>query len=629
MKQSYKIGIGIVHCLSKGNSSGWEVVHTTDKNQWIDSIDDTGRVFNYVAETSEPIIRLIRLESEGWYICSMFPTIDREHEYRASWIYFPAAINLTAADIKTILSNVECQISSSNYDTVLLDKLAERYSYEGTNSYPRFIIPEGQKGFAIRYVGGSNPSLYDIFDNICQKEYCKYKWIVLLPKEGTELVSGSNIADITGCRFSMSTIINPACDHNGFIPYINNCEFSTPIRLFDGETINVIWKKPGYKDISVVVSKQEDINVPSNKIWRQFACKFTVVDGLTKRPISSHQIKMITECEKDNFGNIYIAEKDLHEVTFIVSAYGYESDTFRMDFSKIPVGGSIPTVELEPEEHRYIFLLPLDSDVVKERKKVKIEIKSQYKIIDSPIKGYTCVGKISENGNNELKLKPQVIDPSSETGKHGKNGDTFYTNTSGGKRPKLPKRLNKVLKYLFFTLLVGCIAGLAWSFFMDEGNPMNTPSCGPDKAVETSQVSKNDSWEEALKTLKDSKTAWHEKALSKHKDLQSVYDMINKYEFNKIVSFYKKHESDLSKIDVWKKLYQYASHKEQRMGKYSQDGSITIADYLSKISNFPDKTNLGASTTTTITTTTSTGSGICNSSGSNGKDKTETNSEWE
>lgn len=635
MKQTYKIGIAIVHCLSKGNSSGFEVVHTTDKDNWIDTIEDTGRVFNYVANTSESIIRLIKLDSEGWYICSMIPTTDREHEYRASWIYLPVAINLKASDIKSILAEVESQITTSDYDESKLNDLAQRYSFEGTTSYPHFIIPSDQKGYAIRYVGGENPNLYDIFDNIYQKEYCKYNWIVLLPEIGTELVPESNITNITGCKFSTSVIISPDCDSKGFTPYINNRPFSTPVRLFEGEVVTVLWKKPGYLDISSTVSKQEELIVPSNRIYRQFASNFTVVDRLTQRPIFSPQINMITKFQKDSYGYIYIAEKDLHDVTFSVSAPGYESDEFCMDFSKIQIGGSIPTVELDPEEHKYTFLLPVDSEVVKDRKRVKIEIKSQYKILDSPIKGYTCVGRISEDRDNELRLKPQVIGTSGESGKtksgkqvKGEGETPIDTNHKGGKHHRGSKPLSKVLQYVIIALLVLTIVGLAWFlFFMDEESQPYTPPTNPPAEVVDTPQGQIDSWKDAFEALKGCETVWDKDILSKYKDLDGVYDMINKYKFAEIISFYNNHESDLSKIDDWNRLYQYAQKKVDKTGEYSQDGKITISTYLRKISELADKPN---TTSSSGASSSSVNRGASSSStATNGTDNKETNTNWE
>jgi len=632
MKQTYKIGIGIVHCLSKGNSSGFDVVHTTDKDKWIDSIEDTGRVFNYVANTQDSIIRLIRLESEGWYICSMIPTTDREHEYRASWIYLPSAMNLKASDIKSILSEVESQITTSDFDESKLNSIAEKYSIEGSVSYPHFIVPVDRKGYAIRYIGGSNPSLYDIFDNIYQKEYGKYNWIVLLPENGTELVPESNISDITGCKFSTSITINPEYVSNGFIPYYNNKEFVNPIRLLNGEAVNIIWKRKGYADVPVTVSNQDDLCLPADKILRWFPNSIIIVDRITKQRISSAKIQMITNCSKDQEGtHIFIAEKDLEHVKFKVSAVGYETDEFCLNFASIPIGGSIPEVELEPEEHKYVFVLPLDGDVVKDRTRIKIEIKSQFKITESPIKGYSCYSKISEDRDNELRYKQQVNVTPGETvsSKPGKQVfEPVGTNPKGKKYHTGPKPLSKILQYVIIALLVLCIVGLIWFlFFIGEESQPYTPTNTPVEVVNTPQTQQNDSWKDAFDALKGCETVWDKDLLSKYKDLDGVYDMINKYKFTEIISFYNNHKSDLSKIDDWNRLYQYAQKKVDKTGEYSQDGKITISTYLRKISELPDKQN---TTSSTGASSSSENSGKPSSATeTNSTDNKETNTSWE
>ena len=103
--------------------------------------------------------------------------------------------------------------------------------------------------------------------------------------------------------------------------------------------------------------------------------------------------------------------------------------------------------------------------------------------------------------------------------------------------------------------------------------------------------------------------------------------MINKYKFAEIISFYNNHESDLSKIDDWNRLYQYAQKKVDKTGEYSQDGKITISTYLRKISDMADKPN---TTSSSGVSSSSVNRGASSSStATNGTDNTETNTSWE
>jgi|GEM_PF-5799241 len=594
MDQGYKIEIAIVRCQTTSTSSGFETVYSTDKALET-SIIDTGLVFHYI-DASASIIRLISLREKGWFIVSMKPTIGRDGEYRASWVYIPFGVNISGSEIKELLNEIESEIKNEPDEEKM--KFIASKPYYGPISVPSINLPE-QESYAIRFFGGEYLSLEDILENIIQREHCKYKWVILLQQEDKNLVHG-NITDITNTKFSPSTVINPPVDDkNGFDVYVNTKRFSEPIRLLYGDSIHVTWKRKGYADIRKEVHNQTDLHLSKSDIHRLFSInEISIVDKKTKRafvPGGEARIEVNNVLVQKN-GYIEIPIDKWNQVKINIFVPGYKKVC--IDLSKIQVGGSLPVCELTPEVHRYTFSIPIDPECgVRDVRYAEFSIESQYKMTESPIKGYRCLGNIQENKPNDLrqeaKFSVQSQDPYNKN-RMNQKGIRFHDPTppdiSDKKSQIKSKKWGK--NKLFLIGIGGLIALLLIlaSIYKSCSTDKNLNYKKGDVENERIDGSKTDtSWNSALEMLKGCDNVWEEDKFVIYKDLRDVYNMINNFKFNEITDFYSVHEDELKKIKGWEQLYKYSLEKKQGKGQYSTNGKITISKYLDKVSKFEDK----------------------------------------
>ena len=635
MTQDSKIGIGIVHCQSQGSTSpGFTKMFMTDSGQWSSIIDDTGDIFNLVSWKSEEILRMIKFVQDGWYMCSMKQIAGRDEEYRASWIYFPASIELSPDDIMSIVEKTESQIKNVNFDESFLNDIVRQFNKQLPNA-PKYQIYTQQRGFAYFYYSDNNVdrNLYDLFSCIYQKEFTKFDWVLLMAKDSLYIKRAGYIENISDIKLKESFIINPLTDPKGFIPYIvqGNIQkkFDAPIRIIDGESLSIVWKKDGYKDIHKEIKRKDDnINLTPDKYVRRYPVKiFKVVDKLTRRTIDRFTLS-IPGCEefvdKRNCRFFDIKESELSNVIYTCTAAGYKEANSSLDLSKFKYAEPIE-IQLEPETHSYQFVLELQDDTIigskKINKKVNFSIASQQELTNEDVKklipGYLCESTLSEKNKNILRVDRSCVNRgggnTNGTSKRNqpeyKGGYAPPVNGNGGNtdpqgphpRAEHSSTKEKLNIWGVCAIIVAVIVGLiyllfSWLFGDDE------VSTDKVKVVQTEQTSEKieqqpaeqpaDTWSQAYKYLQEHNGKIVRNDMEKYPELQGLYDMINKYRFSDFVNFIDnhKHKNDILRIEEWKRLYEKSKEiNANKTGAYNsedQEQSIEFEKCFRKINRF-------------------------------------------
>ncbi len=657
MIKNKQIGIGIVHCQSAPGSSsiGYNKVFTSDDEQWSSLIDDTGSVFSYVKWEHDVILRMIKFVQDGWYMCSMKQVAGRDDEYRASWVFFPTSIELSQKEIKTIVESAESQIKERDFDAHYLQELASKYNNVVVDS-PKYSIPSNQSGYAYRYDNGQM-NLYDLYSCMYQKEFTKYEWVLLMPKDSLIIKGGDNIKDISDMNIIESHIISPIKNPDGFIAYLSDgSKFSSPIRIMDGEILGIEWRKEGYLHVPKKVKNQEDLELKSSEYRRYYWLKsFSPVDLESKKPVSGCYLNFKNgEVRTDNSGQqfLIIKESDVPSVKFTPEVEGYVKEEFDMDFTDKKLGDTIK-FELTPESHRYEFVLKLNSDIVRQKnidvKEISFSISSQKKLSDSDVKilipGYTCVGSVSDKFTNYLREIPIQSSP-----KDGKGGATTGGNghsSNGTNTKKNDKNNGKVVghqpngnnrhhqhapwwQYGLIGLILIATIGLGYAlykFFIYEE---------PSQHVEWGQPKSE--WEKAFEYLSEHDVKWDKSEMETFSELKGVYTMIKDFQFKELKAFIDKHQ-DLQSLEPWNRLYEIVSNNNNKKGTFNtSNGSIDVEEYLKTdfkskedvvTSTIVSETDVNTSTTNSSikdsnTSASSTNSNKVNSSNTNNPSSTNT-----
>ena len=131
---------------------------------------------------------------------------------------------------------------------------------------------------------------------------------------------------------------------------------------------------------------------------------------------------------------------------------------------------------LEPESHEYIFVLPLDKSVVRDRDTAEVVIQSQFAIKKSPFKGFECSGTPREGGisNKLIEIKNSSATLSGNNINH-KGGNTSGSNMTGsnhndtgqgisagqghsGNADDNRRKINKYIKSALWCILILAVA---------------------------------------------------------------------------------------------------------------------------------------------------------------------------
>ncbi len=611
MTTEAKIGIGIVHCQSNGSTDrGYtKPQYISDSRKWSSIIDDTGDVFSHVKIEYDTILRMIHFskDGEGWYMCSMKPIPGREREYRASWVYFPSSLDLSQKDIKNVIDVAESQIKQIEFDSNKLQEVIQSYSKFIEDS-PLYNVPSVQRGFAFRDTSGDF-NLFDLYGCMYQKEFTQYEWVLLMDKAQLTF-KGNGIEDISNSKIVESRIIKPVSNEFGFIPYHNGVVFQSPVRIMEGESLSVEFKKSGYFPIIKSVRIQADFTITASELKRYFKKKqFVAYDSKTKKPITSALIKPLYATEDTDHSQWIFEEQYLENAEIDVKADGYVADSFIIDLRDKSLNDEIP-MYIEPETHEYLFILPLDGSIVKDRDSIEVYIHSQFVIRESPFKGYRCSGTPRDGGvPNRLTViqypsVPSSPDKSSDTSscKNGKKSKhSGYNNPAANDyTPENPYGFSehrehnpiwKLVKHVGYCLAAIALLAILGYFVYDEFIK-DKSSIYDNTTVESFEGGTIDSsdnkWDTAYGYLKEHTNQIRKGDMECFDDLKGLYDIVNGYRFKDYVDYINNHpyRDDILSIDEWKRLYDKAkeidSNKKGVYNTEDADQSITFENYFKK-----------------------------------------------
>lgn len=356
-----KIGIAIIHCLTKeGNTAGWNNMFKTGFGDYENILDETGKMYRYIEPVEGQLVRMIKIMSGGWFLCSMKPARKRDEEYRASWVYFPVGLEIEPQKIINLVEEVETQIQSNDFDKSFLQGIAETYSEVSVDA-PKYAVPAEQEGYAIRYVGENNATLLDVIGKIYQKEFAEYEWVILAGRSDVKVKDGAFLPDLTSNPLRNSFIINPPEESfHGFKPYRNGKPFVEPIRIVENEKIDVVWKRPGYVDIKKSAYNASGLRVLDTDVKKIITMSQIKVASNEGEIIPFQNIKL-SHAQEDNEQQLWIVKySDLTNAKFSVTASGYESEPINtINLRNIEHDQTI-TIKLKEEKHTYKFIVCLD-----------------------------------------------------------------------------------------------------------------------------------------------------------------------------------------------------------------------------------------------------------------------------
>ncbi len=518
-------------------------------------------------EATTTALYMLTFDVGGCYLCSLKMSSGRVGDHVATWFYIPREADVTAARMRQLIEMVDAEVMTGGFineqrlNDVFLRDVPER------PVLPVYANSNPLAGYAVRYYGrGTDYSLEDLLGHdIYQPDYVKYKAVFLIDKASGLVCRGAT--DLTNRQLARTvTVMPPRGNTMGFTPYLGERPFTAPILAYQGATMQLVWRKEGFKDVVHPVTLKTDPQVlpdlqETELRWIVPYTHFNVIDD-SRRNVPNCSISIYGKpLTPTSTADVPFAELK-RGVRVKVSKPGYDDAV--VDYKGKPV-----VVELMKQMQSYVFLFP-DGD--------KVTLSGNKSFEESPFKGYSANkdNRVVSGSVNQL----HKVDSSKGIG--GLN-----------------------LKSLLIGAVAGAIlVGVAWlllSLFGGSSEPVPESSATTEVAVQKPKPAQKPSPKfEALNA-----PAWNRQALD-DAGFIGLWDALNTYDFATVMSFDKKFPELRQQVPQWSELVNaivdiQSSGNPTLPGTFVNEGDneITIGNYIKKLQRLtfpPKKTDVSAGT---------------------------------
>ena len=554
-----KIGIKINN-ISQGLAVAYQA--NTNISNWAsmthDTRDDLRNLgFNDAAGNFVPFLvspdalntalYMLSFDTGGCYLCSLKMSQGRVGDHVASWFYIPREADVPSANMKELIQLVDAEVMTGGLiDEAKLNNVFLR-EFPNRPVMPVYANSNPSAGYAVRYYGrGTDFSLDDLLGHdVYQPEYVKYKEIFLIDKASGLICRGAD--DLTSRQLARTvTVMPPKGDNFGFTPFLGNQPFVEPMLAYQGATLQLVWRKQGFKDVVKPVTLKSDPhilpNLQENEIrWIVPYAHFSAIDD---------NRRSIPNCNITIYGKP-LTPASPADVPFTELKRGIRAKVSKEGYAETVVDyhGSPVEVKLEKLTQRYVFIFPEGE---------KVTLSGDMSFTESPFKGYSA--------NDDNRVVP------------GQNRLHKMAESS------LPGGLN--LKSLLIGAASGALlVGFAWLLLSLFGgskpapNPQKPQKPAVEKPVKPKQLPKF----EVLNA-----PVWNKDAVEKA-GLNGLWDALNNYDFPAVMSFDSKYPELQQQIPQWNDLRTAILDLQQTgakiYGTFNSEGDpdITVARYIDKI----------------------------------------------
>ncbi len=385
-------------------TSGGELVHSTynecsviNKNA-IDVRSVTKSLIDFDG-TGKRVLFVKHLGVDGYLIClirAASPGTGRLGDNVAAWIHIPLQVKVESSTMSSIISEIDEIISNSKG----IDK--ERLTNVMGKEYQKFdrgyssamSIRSSQEGdFGVVYYGDATPfGLEDLLgDAIYQPDYRVYKGVFFADRQhGIEASSaGIQMKSVElNLRLKKLHAIQPVPAHDDFIPYWKgDVKFDKHVELFDGEKLEIVWKRLNYENIdkSVNIDSPLDICEISKRLMinrleyrRIFMRSQFIVRGPNSRTINNCVITLNNRRLNERLSIPELEPDQLVDVT--ITADKYENYREKRNL------GNNNSFNLKPSYNKYKF--DFKDCGIEGVKRAELIIESPDELTYFPIEGY-------------------------------------------------------------------------------------------------------------------------------------------------------------------------------------------------------------------------------------------------
>jgi hypothetical protein len=417
--------------------------------------------------------------------------------------------------------------------------------------------PLGVNGIAIRYYAEKSIlrwKLHDLLDYkyIYQPEYDGFKYIFFVNNDAltSRLTGASVLAEKS--HLTESVIVEPLDVIDGFVPYVNGQQFTKKISAFAGEIIEVEWQKNGYRSIHkrFKVGEPKDSAMISSVEYEKFLSPESIVllDKSTKQDVKNARI-----CVQGKVlpaAGMYIPEYQFERSDIFVEHPDYEI----VRLSNQNLNNTI-LIYLENKVFAYNFRMKLKNGV-----DVDFKVPSQVVLSECPVEGY----KLRDESKPRTDITNRIL----------------YN-------PASMKFLKRLFVIIIVSFLVGLLAGAGAVFAIGKFTDIfktKVESLPPRIENASGKNDVNKKLEAAVKYL-DENNKWNKVDMEKHAPLIGLWDALNTWNFDEVLSSRYESLEKSSNFKLLKKEIKNNREKNRRDQNFNSPGDevITLEKYTNAL----------------------------------------------
>lgn len=528
---------------------------------------------------------LLSYIDEGFFLSILRTIPDKKEDHLATTIFIPRGLQISAEELGEIVHRTTRMVSNPAVTVEELNELHEVFSreYPYDAETPMTVGSEGRE-YAFSYYGGETTRKLEDFlgERIYQTSFIRYAGVMLIDAALEVPVYASDLTDKPLCE---PGILLPPQAVDGFTPGIFGRPFDRPFRVSVGDSVEVIWRRTGFDNITQTVKvtqEEQSVEGPVMSTSRKTIspATFYITSQGGKNTVSNAEITVNGVMIE---GDHPFTGEELEQAEVVVHAPGYQLYKATLDLAAT----SQALISLSEQRRIYRFELPVKSSEL--GSPIKFEIHTKRTLTDSPLEGYSLVDEIKEGA--------------------GKSNHLEYI----GARPGIA--LSRVIMYVCAAIVGGFLLGwLLTGINRGENGSMDDPATETEIIVEESvkkeaktpdnkkksDVKGTAAPADASANVKtgpvaasaiaylDNNAKWNRDEMEKQPGLSGLFDDMNNYRLERLSGEW---ADKLSKSSRFERVAKHARESLQKKvfvpeGTYctgDADKSITVQLYLYRI----------------------------------------------
>ena len=373
----------------------------TDVRSYLEKIDYDAAEKN--------IFYLLKSTAGGTFVTVLRTIPDAPGDHLAAWIFIPSGLDIPSGDVVEIVKYTTRKVAAQGLDA---DDLAELRAIFAKEYLPLddapAIVPcrSSDDEFAVRFYGDSaGTPLADLVAARYQLAYTPFAAVILVDDS---LGITSQAPDLTHEPIeNMVAVLPPDANADGFVPTIFGEPFTRPFYAPEGATVDIVWTKNGFDDITEAfkVEKAGDRPGPVATCTSKkaiSAASFEITALATRQSLDGQCSITVNGCEIT--GTRYFTLPELASAMVTVACDGFYTYSARIDLAS----STRALIQLRERHKIYNFEISAKSSDIAGM--ISFQINSKNPLTESPIDGYVVADDIQEGTTrtNHLVYHPDL-----------------------------------------------------------------------------------------------------------------------------------------------------------------------------------------------------------------------------